>query len=259
MSSAMRSNNTLPAIWKAGKVMPSSRKIHWPDRANRMSTPAVTRQARRAMRSRDATESRDVMAINAGIVAIGSTITNSELSAKKQYATRFMSVSHYAEPPPLRLRPASALVSALPISESSQSDRQSRIANSALKNSMQPDSCPFHIMPNRRRSGFAMLPPSFHFRLRTASPRQVGAAAPKAFGAGAGGEARTHTTFYGPGIFSPGCPPFCHADLLKVLCELKLSGEVPRSVANTSQSARSDSHSPAFWRRRPDQANPAAQ
>ena len=94
----MRSNNTLPAIWKAGKVMPSSRKIHWPDRANRMRTPAATRQARRAMRSRDDTESRGVMAINAGIVAIGSTITNSELSANKQYATRFMSVSESAGP-----------------------------------------------------------------------------------------------------------------------------------------------------------------
>jgi hypothetical protein len=30
------------------------------------------------------------MAMNAGIVAIGSTITNSELSANKQYASRFM-------------------------------------------------------------------------------------------------------------------------------------------------------------------------
>ena len=44
----------LPAISKAGRVMPMTLKIQGPAAANSMSTPAATVQARRAVRSWDA-------------------------------------------------------------------------------------------------------------------------------------------------------------------------------------------------------------
>src|SRR6266446_312060 len=90
MSSAMRSNSTLPAIWKAGSVTPRTLKIHFPARAKSINTPAATRHANRAIRNWAAGGSFEVMAMKAGTTAIGSTITNSELTASRMYSVRLM-------------------------------------------------------------------------------------------------------------------------------------------------------------------------
>src|SRR5260221_685389 len=71
-------------------VMPRNLKIHLPAMANVSSTPAMTPQASRAMRMRDSGESCGVMAMNAGTVASGSTITNNELAASRIYSERLM-------------------------------------------------------------------------------------------------------------------------------------------------------------------------
>jgi hypothetical protein len=86
MSSATRSNTMLPPIWNAGSVMPSSRKIQFPVAAQTIRTPPATQQASRAIRMRLAGESVGVIARNAGSVAIGSTMMNSELKARRMYA-----------------------------------------------------------------------------------------------------------------------------------------------------------------------------
>ena len=76
----------LPAIWKAGKVIPSTLKIVFPAKAKSISTPVATRQANRAMRSCSLGVLRVVMAMKAGTVAMGSTITNSELNVSTVYS-----------------------------------------------------------------------------------------------------------------------------------------------------------------------------
>src|SRR5262245_25041862 len=90
MSKAMRSSSTLPAIWKAGKVMPRNLKIHFPASAKRIKAPAATRQASRAMRNWAAGGSFGGMAMKAGTTAIGSTTTKSELNARRVYSVRLM-------------------------------------------------------------------------------------------------------------------------------------------------------------------------
>ena len=84
MSSAMLSINRLPATWKAAKVMPSSVKIHFPVIAKSAMMPEATMQANPAIRTRDFTVSLGVIAMKAGTAAIGLTITNSELKARRK-------------------------------------------------------------------------------------------------------------------------------------------------------------------------------
>ena len=69
-------------------VMPSTLKINWPPTENTSNTPAATQHASRAVRRRCAGVSVGVMVRNAGTVASGSTITNSELAASKMYSDK---------------------------------------------------------------------------------------------------------------------------------------------------------------------------
>ncbi len=78
----------LAAIWNAGMVMPRSLKIHLPASANTINTPALTQQASRAILMRCSGVSVGVIARNAGTVARGSIITNSELAASSIYSIR---------------------------------------------------------------------------------------------------------------------------------------------------------------------------
>src|ERR1043165_9624273 len=78
MSSATSRRMMLPAILKAGSVMPRKRKIAWPVRTKMISTHAAMMQARRAIRMRASGPSFGVIARNAGTVAIGSMITKSD-------------------------------------------------------------------------------------------------------------------------------------------------------------------------------------
>jgi len=80
---AMRRSRMLPASWKAGRVMPMTLKIILPVAAKRMSTPAATEQASRAVRNLAAGESLGVMAMKAGTTAMGSSTAKSELNASK--------------------------------------------------------------------------------------------------------------------------------------------------------------------------------
>ena len=70
-------------------VMPMTLNTSVPAMENNSSTPAATQQASRAMRVRCSVVSLGVIARNAGTVASGSTITNSELAASKMYSGRF--------------------------------------------------------------------------------------------------------------------------------------------------------------------------
>jgi hypothetical protein len=87
---ATSSSTRLAASWKAGMVMPRNLKIHFPAEAKTTNTPAVTRQAIRAILIRCSGVSWGVMARKASTVATGSTITNNELAAKRMYSGRFM-------------------------------------------------------------------------------------------------------------------------------------------------------------------------
>ena len=90
MSSDTSSSTRLAAIWNAGNVMPRYWKIHLPINANTSSTAAATRHASRAILMRCSGVSRAVIARKAGMLAIGSTITNIELNAMKVKARRLM-------------------------------------------------------------------------------------------------------------------------------------------------------------------------
>ena len=68
--------------------MPRKRKINFPVRAKSSSTAAVTQHASRAVLTRCSGLSLGVMARNAGTVAIGSTMTKSELVASRTYSRR---------------------------------------------------------------------------------------------------------------------------------------------------------------------------
>src|SRR5262245_56731774 len=68
--------------------MPRTLKIHLPESAKSIKTPAATRHANRAIRNCAAGGSFGVIAINAGTTAIGSTTTNSELNASRAYSLR---------------------------------------------------------------------------------------------------------------------------------------------------------------------------
>lgn len=78
----------LAASWKAGMVMLSSLKISFPAMANARRMPAITQQANRAVRLRCCGLSLGVMAMKAGMVAIGSTITKSDVAASRMYSAR---------------------------------------------------------------------------------------------------------------------------------------------------------------------------
>ena len=69
--------------------MPKILNIIMPAAAKHNSTAAVVQQATLAVRSRSSGVSVGVIARNAGAVATGSTITNSELAASKVYSVRF--------------------------------------------------------------------------------------------------------------------------------------------------------------------------
>src|SRR5437899_13111728 len=71
-------------------VIPRYLKIHLPADAKPINTPAVTRQASRAILVRCSGVSVGVMARKAGTVATGSMITRSELEARKMYSARFI-------------------------------------------------------------------------------------------------------------------------------------------------------------------------
>src|SRR5438552_8404896 len=86
MSSATSNKTMLAANWKAGMVMPRNLKIHLPATAKTINTPAITQQARPAMRTRCSGVSVGVMARKAGTVASGSTMTKSELAARRTYS-----------------------------------------------------------------------------------------------------------------------------------------------------------------------------
>src|SRR5437868_4054393 len=60
-------------------------KIHLPALANRNNTPAITTQAKPAMRLRSCGVSFGVMEINDGMTATGSTMMKSKLRPKKIY------------------------------------------------------------------------------------------------------------------------------------------------------------------------------
>src|SRR5438034_318475 len=68
--------------------MPRNLKIHCPAAAKTIRTPAMTQQARRAMRIRCSGVSAGVMARKAGTVANGSTMTKRELAASSVYSVR---------------------------------------------------------------------------------------------------------------------------------------------------------------------------
>ena len=70
--------------------MPKNLKMSFPDVAKINKMIAATRQATRAMRMRCGGVSFGVIARNAGTVAIGSIITNSELTASRMYSGRLM-------------------------------------------------------------------------------------------------------------------------------------------------------------------------
>src|SRR5262249_50331670 len=67
--------------------MPRKRKTRLPANENTSSNPMATEHAVRAMRMRCAGGSCAVIARNAGTVAMGSMITNSELSASRLYSS----------------------------------------------------------------------------------------------------------------------------------------------------------------------------
>ena len=71
-------------------VMPMTLKISGPVREKASKMPAATVQASRAVRNRCAGDSFGVMAKNAGAVASGSMITNSELAARMMYSVKLM-------------------------------------------------------------------------------------------------------------------------------------------------------------------------
>src|SRR5215471_18988687 len=68
--------------------MPRNLKTHFPANENTSSTPAAIQQASPAMWARCCGVSVGVMARNAGMTAMGSIITNSELKANKVYSIR---------------------------------------------------------------------------------------------------------------------------------------------------------------------------
>src|SRR5258707_5437306 len=70
--------------------MPSSLKMAVPAIANTRRTAVIVAQARRAIWNRCAGVLSTVMARNAGAVAIGSTITNNELTARELYSATVM-------------------------------------------------------------------------------------------------------------------------------------------------------------------------
>src|SRR5512146_1535614 len=93
MSSDTNNKTSAPATWTAGSVMPSSENSDWPTRANPIKIPIITTQAVRAIRSRWFRVSLAVMARKAGTVAMGSTITKSELKASAAYSVGVMRLS----------------------------------------------------------------------------------------------------------------------------------------------------------------------
>ena len=69
-------------------VMPRILKMTVPATANASSTMAIVPHASRAVRKRCSGVLFGVIASNAGAVASGSTITNSELAASRMYSVR---------------------------------------------------------------------------------------------------------------------------------------------------------------------------
>jgi hypothetical protein len=59
--------------------------------ANARRTPAITQQARAAIRERASGESDGVIARKAGTAAMGSAITNSDPNASSMYSNRLIS------------------------------------------------------------------------------------------------------------------------------------------------------------------------
>ena len=70
--------------------MPITLKISGPVSENESKMPAAVVQASRAVRSRCSRESFGVIARNAGAVASGSMITNSELAANTMYSVKLI-------------------------------------------------------------------------------------------------------------------------------------------------------------------------
>src|SRR5260221_11395574 len=70
--------------------MPITLKMKFPPAANSTSTPAATQQASRAMCSRSGGVLSGVMAMNAGITAIGSVITKIEVTVSEAYSPKVM-------------------------------------------------------------------------------------------------------------------------------------------------------------------------
>ena len=90
---AMSNRTMLPAILKAERVIPRKLKMAWPIKTKKTSTPAATRLASRAMRTRSATVLLGVMAKKAGTLAIGSIMTKSDVAASNVYSRRLISCS----------------------------------------------------------------------------------------------------------------------------------------------------------------------
>src|SRR5215831_2731569 len=91
ISSATKSKTSAPATWMAGNVIPKRLNNVCPTSAKLVRSPTITRQATRAIRSRCATVSRDVIATKAGTAATGSTITKRELKANNAYSVNVIS------------------------------------------------------------------------------------------------------------------------------------------------------------------------
>jgi hypothetical protein len=87
MSRAERRRISPPAIWKAGRVIPKSRKILGPMAAKEVITVAQVKQAVRAIRRLASGESRAVMARKAGMAAKGSTIAKRDPKVSRAYSS----------------------------------------------------------------------------------------------------------------------------------------------------------------------------
>src|ERR1043166_5210524 len=90
MSSATSNSTMLPAIWNAGKVMPRTRKIKSPARANVTRMPALTKQASCAIFVRCCGVSLGVMARKAGTTPSGSMMAKSDVVARRMNSIVFM-------------------------------------------------------------------------------------------------------------------------------------------------------------------------
>src|SRR5215208_5333596 len=77
----------------AGRVIPRRLNSDCPTRAKPASTPTMTMQATFAIRSRSVMDERAVIATKAGTVAMGSTMTKSELKANSAYSVSVMRLS----------------------------------------------------------------------------------------------------------------------------------------------------------------------